>query len=33
MRRLYDPDDLPEETPELDEYAENRDYWKKHVEV
>lgn len=31
MPRQSDPYDLPE--PEPDEYAENRDYWDKYVEV
>ena len=31
--KRYDPGELPEETPEMDEYAERRDYWDKYVEV
>ena len=33
MRRSIDPGELPEETPEPDEYAERRDYWDRYVEV
>ena len=25
--------ELPEETPELDEYVKQSDYWEKYVEV
>lgn len=33
MRRLYNPGELPEKTPEPDEYVEKPDYWDKYVEV
>jgi len=33
MRRLCEPGELPEETPEMDEYVKRTDYWDKNVEV
>ena len=33
MRRRSEPYELPERQPEPDEYADNRDYWDKYVEV
>lgn len=31
--KRYDPSELPEHQPKLDEYFEQNDYWDKYVEV